>query len=59
LSRIIHPEVNYLFAYIDAGSGSLLLQLLVGGVAGLAAFFRFRWGRIRQRLSRRAEAEDN
>lgn len=31
------------FGYLDAGSGSLLLQLLVGGIAGLAAYARFRW----------------
>jgi len=46
-------------AYLDAGSGSLLLQLLVGGLAGLAAFARFRWTRIRSRFSRSAKAEDS
>jgi hypothetical protein len=35
------------FAYIDPGSGSLLVQLLVGGLAGVAAFARFRWARIK------------
>jgi hypothetical protein len=37
-------------AYIDAGSGSLLVQLLVGGLAGLGAFAKFRWHEIRARF---------
>lgn len=41
-------------AYIDPGSGSLLAQLLFGGVAGLAALVKFRWGSIRRFFVRRA-----
>jgi hypothetical protein len=37
-------------AYIDAGSGSLLAQLLVGGLAGIGAFMKFRWHTIRSRF---------
>ncbi|HEY2253178.1 MAG TPA: hypothetical protein VGH74_19025 [Planctomycetaceae bacterium] len=33
-------------AYFDPGSGSLLLQLLVGGSAGLLVFARYLWERI-------------
>ncbi len=32
------PSLAY--AYIDPGAGSMLLQLLLGGVAGLFVFFR-------------------
>jgi hypothetical protein len=38
------------FAYIDAGSGSLLAQLLVGGLAGVGTFMKFRWHTIRARF---------
>ncbi|MCH7688680.1 MAG: hypothetical protein IH899_18685 [Planctomycetes bacterium] len=31
---------SFAFAYIDPGAGSMLLQLLLGGVAGLFVFFR-------------------
>lgn len=31
------------FAYLDPGSGSLLLQALVGGSAGLIVFLRHVW----------------
>lgn len=33
-------------AYIDPGSGSMLLQLLLGGVAGLALALKLFWRRI-------------
>lgn len=33
-------------AYLDPGNGSMLLQLLLGGVAGLAVMGRLAWQRI-------------
>jgi hypothetical protein len=36
--------------YIDAGSGSLLLQALAGGVAGIAVAGKFYWRRIKRAL---------
>lgn len=43
-----------IFAYIDAGSGSLLAQLIVGGLAGVATFAKFRWHQIRGVFRRKA-----
>jgi hypothetical protein len=34
------------FAYLDPGSGSLIVQLLVGGVAALGVSVKMFWGRI-------------
>ncbi len=34
------------FAYLDPGTGSLLLQLLLGGVAGLAVIGKLYWRRL-------------
>ena len=34
------------FAYIDPGTGSLLLQLLLGGLAGLAVIRKVYWRRF-------------
>jgi len=34
-------------AYLDAGTGSMLLQLLVGGFAGAAVFVKYRWGAVK------------
>lgn len=42
-------------AYIDPGSGSLLLQLLVGSLVGLSLFFRQSIGKL-LRLFRRTSA---
>ncbi len=33
-------------AYLDPGSGSLLLQLLLGGVAGAAVFLKLFWQKL-------------
>jgi hypothetical protein len=33
-------------AYLDPGSGSMLIQLLLGGVAGLAVILKLFWRRI-------------
>ncbi|MCA9034503.1 MAG: hypothetical protein KDA91_05195 [Planctomycetaceae bacterium] len=32
-----------MLAYLDPGAGSLLLQAIVGGSAGLMVFFRHLW----------------
>ncbi len=36
-------SINQLVAYFDPGSGSLLMQALVGGTAGLIVFARYLW----------------
>ena len=35
----------FLFGYLDPGSGSMLMQLLVGGIAGLGVFCKL-YGRV-------------
>jgi hypothetical protein len=35
------------FAYVDPNASSVLLQLILGGVAGLGIAVRLLWGRIR------------
>jgi hypothetical protein len=34
------------FAYFDPGSGSLLMQAIVGGTAGLVVFARYLWDTV-------------
>lgn len=34
-------------AYLDPGSGSMLIQLLLGGVAGAAVILKIGWQRFR------------
>jgi hypothetical protein len=43
LMSAIFFGVSPAFAYLDAGSGSMILQLLLGGVAGLAIVVKLYW----------------
>lgn len=46
-----------LHAYVDPGSGSMLLQLLFGGVAGIAVIVKLYWRRLVDRFSRRGASQ--
>lgn len=46
-----------ILAYPDAGSGSMLLQAIAGGLAGLAVFAKCRWHSIRQWMRRDSKPE--
>ena len=35
------------FAYLDPGTGSILLQIIIGGVAGLGVVAKLYWHRLR------------
>jgi len=37
-------------AYLDPGSGSLILQLILGGLAGLAMILKLYWHKLRNLL---------
>jgi hypothetical protein len=39
-------------AYLDAGSGSLIVQAVVGGIAGVAVATKFYWRRLVGRFRR-------
>lgn len=45
-------------AYIDPGSGSLLLQLILGGVAALWVAVRLYWRRVVGMFSRGTESDE-
>lgn len=40
-------------AYFDPGAGSLVLQSLVGGVAGFLVFGQYIWTRLSERVRNR------
>ena len=48
-------------AYLDPGTGSMILQVLLGGVAGVALAGKLYWQRLRSMLGikRRDEAEES
>ncbi len=41
--------MSTLLAYFDPGSGSLLLQTILGGTAGLIVFVKYVWDAVRSR----------
>jgi hypothetical protein len=51
--------------YLDPGSGSILLQLLIAGLAGLAIAVGAQWSKIKRLFNKKkaqkdeAEAEDD
>jgi hypothetical protein len=49
-----------MLAYLDPGAGSLLLQLLAGGLAGVAVMGRLYWRRVKRvlRLERHDDTSD-
>jgi hypothetical protein len=44
LATVVEPPAH---AYLDPASGSMLLQLVLGGVAGAAVAVKLIWHRIR------------
>jgi len=48
----VFMEARSMFAYLDSGSGSILLQMLLGGIAGLGVFLRMNWQRVKAGFSR-------
>ena len=46
-------------AYLDPGSGSYLLQLLIAAVLGGLFALRMYWGRIKSFFRRRSDREDS
>jgi hypothetical protein len=47
-----------LIAYLDAGTGSMLMQALAGGVAGVAVVGKLYWSRLKRVFSRRPPGDE-
>ena len=45
-------------AYLDAGTGAMILQVLLGGIAGVWVIARLYWRRFRALFSSRRAEED-
>jgi hypothetical protein len=45
-------------AYLDPGTGSMVLQGIIGGIAGGLFLLKTRWAAIRQRFSRQDARPD-
>ena len=51
ITGILVPA-NDAYAYIDPGTGSLLLQAIIGAIIGSAMFIKIFWGKIKSICSR-------
>jgi hypothetical protein len=47
-----------MLAYLDAASGSMIVQAIVAGAAGAAVFFKLGWRRITSPFRRRTAAAE-
>jgi len=46
------------FLYIDPGSGSYLVQVLIAGILGSVFFFKNSWNRVKQFFSGKKKPEE-
>lgn len=43
---VIAIEPDFALAYIDPSSGGLLVQILLGGIAGIGVLVKLYWGKL-------------
>ena len=57
---MILVSVDSAFAYLDPGTGSMLLQVILGGVAAVGVAIKLYWHKIRVALrpGRKTDTED-
>jgi hypothetical protein len=46
LNNLFNPMLTWVLIYIDPGTGSIILQALIGAVAGLAIAAKLYWSRV-------------
>ena len=46
LVGVIVIEPDYALAYIDPSAGGLLVQILLGGIAGIGVLVKLYWGKL-------------
>jgi hypothetical protein len=50
--------MRWVVGYLDAGSGSMIMQALAGGVAGIAVAGKLYWRRLKRIVTRREPSDD-
>ena len=46
------------FAYLDPGTGSMIIQAVIGAIAGIALFFKVFWRRIANSFGRKQAEQE-
>jgi hypothetical protein len=57
IDPLISSSSSLLLAYFDPGSGSLVLQAIVGGTAGLLVFAKCLWDAVPAFLNRKRSGD--
>lgn len=52
LAVLLLTAVDPLYAYLDPGTGSMLLQVILGGIAAVGVALKLFWHRIRIAVGR-------
>ena len=47
------------YAYLDPGTGSMILQIILGGLGGIAIIGKIFWGKIKSILMFRKKSGEN
>ena len=55
LTVILIPVSAY--AYIDPGTGGIIVQVILGGIGGLVLFFKLYWKKVKSWFSKESEEE--
>jgi hypothetical protein len=50
--------MRWVVGYLDAGTGSMIMQALAGGVAGVAVVGKLYWRRFKRVFARRDQSDD-
>lgn len=58
-AMIVGMSTSSAYAYLDPGTGSMLLQVLLGGLAGIALAGKLFWHRFLLLLGVRKEAKED
>ena len=59
LTNGLLSEIGDKLAYLDPGSGSFLVQLLIAALLGVGVALRASWGRIKGWLGIKSEADED
>ncbi len=54
LILLLLPVATPAHAYLDPGTGSMILQVILGGVAGMVVAGKLYWKRVRESFGRRS-----
>jgi hypothetical protein len=47
----------YILAYLDPGTGSLILQVIIGGILGVGVVLKTYWSKIRRLFGKKKKSQ--